>query len=393
MTKPVAAPRPLSAPPRNVPLVTNATAFGAWRRWTRYRPARGWSAGRAGASSQPSTAERDSSSQSPRTAKTIPVTAPPRTIRVPRKAAIVASSGDQRLRTNQSTSGCTAAARMSATIAAITTRPTRARSHSRPPTTAATSRTCAQRVAISPSESVQGPADPALPGVACRSAEAGCEEGDVDMPGDYAPNMSPDRSSVDHAAATFNPAAVPLDRVRVAVEAEERRRARASSQWFATDRGDRAQCRARALAGAPSVIVVAGGDGTVRVVAGAALGERDPDRTAAVRDGETCWRATWACHRGSPRSVAAAALGGETRPVDVGVAEIQDEEGTWSTRVFLVMAGIGLDAEMAHPRALWRSGSSAGWPTPPIARSLANRALGLTYRIDGGRTRRRAPTR
>ena len=201
--------------------------------------------------------------------------------------------------------------------------------------------------------------------------------------------MSPDRSSVDHAAVIFNPAAVPLDRVRVAVEAEERRRGWASSQWFATDRGDSGRSAAlRALAGAPSVIVVAGGDGTVRVVAGVALGSGIPIALLPFGTGNLLAR-NLGLPLGELSVSVAAAFGGETRPVDVGVAEIQDEEGTWSTRVFLVMAGIGLDAEMARTTSPLAK-RIIGWLAyvPPIARSLlANRALGLTYRIDGGRTR------
>jgi diacylglycerol kinase family enzyme len=201
--------------------------------------------------------------------------------------------------------------------------------------------------------------------------------------------MSSDGSSADHAAVVFNPAAVPLDLVRVAVEAEERRRGWATSQWFATDREDSGRRAAlRALAGSPSVIVVAGGDGTVRSVAGAALESGTPIALLPFGTGNLLAR-NLGLPLGELAASVAAAFGGETRPVDVGVAELEDEEGRWSARMFLVMAGIGLDAEMARTTSPLAK-RIIGWLAyvPPIARSLlANRALDLTYRIDGGRTR------
>lgn len=201
--------------------------------------------------------------------------------------------------------------------------------------------------------------------------------------------MSPDGPSADHAAVIFNPATVPLDRVRGEVEAEEHRRGWDGSQWFATDREDSGRGAAvRALAGAPSVIIVAGGDGTVRAVAGVVLESGIPIALLPFGTGNLLAR-----NLGLPLSELTAsveaAFAGATRPVDVGVAEIEDEEGMWSSRVFLVMAGIGLDAEMARTTST-PAKRIVGWLAyvPPIARSLlANRALGLTYRIDGGRAR------
>lgn len=42
------------------------------------------------------------------------------------------------------------------------------------------------------------------------------------------------------------------------------------------------------------------------------------------------------------------AFAGEDRYVDVGVAELEDESGARRSHAFMVMAGIGLDAEMAE---------------------------------------------
>jgi diacylglycerol kinase (ATP) len=201
--------------------------------------------------------------------------------------------------------------------------------------------------------------------------------------------MSSDGPCADHAAVVFNPVMVPLGRVRGVVEAEEHRRGWDGSQWFATAREDSGRGAAvRALAGAPSVVVVAGGDGTVRAVADVVLGSGIPIALLPFGTGNLLARNLGLPLADLTASVATA-FGGATRPVDVGVAEIEDGEGTWNTRMFLVMAGIGLAAEMARTTSI-PAKRIIGWPAyvPPIVRSLlAHRAQGLTYRIDGGRTR------
>jgi diacylglycerol kinase family enzyme len=75
--------------------------------------------------------------------------------------------------------------------------------------------------------------------------------------------------------------------------------------------------------------------------------------------------------------------------VDVGVAEIDDESGARRTHTFMVMAGIGLDAEMAENTSAIAK-KHLGWfaYVTPIARSvIANKLFHLDYRINGGRVR------
>lgn len=208
-------------------------------------------------------------------------------------------------------------------------------------------------------------------------------------PGGYAPKMSSARPSVEHAAIVYNPLAVPLDRVRGLVELQEHRHGWGASQWFATDREDSGRAAAvRALDGAPSVIIVAGGDGTTRIVAEVVLGSGLPIALLPFGTANLLAR-NLELPLGDLAASVAAAFGGATRPVDVGVVDVEDDDGAWSTRMFLVMAGIGLDAEMARTTSTLAK-RIIGWLAyvPPIARSLlANRPLDLRYRIDGGRFR------
>lgn len=192
-----------------------------------------------------------------------------------------------------------------------------------------------------------------------------------------------------HAAVVYNPVKVPLERIRRAVEAQEAQHGWRSSTWHATSGADDGQQAASdALAGGPAVVLVAGGDGTVRIVAEVLQGSDTPMALLPFGTGNLLAR-NMGLPLGDVDASVAAAFDGTTRAIDVAIAELEDEHGTHRRHAFLVMAGIGLDAAMAeqtNPLAK----RHLGWVAyvPPIARSItANRLLQLRYRIDGGPSR------
>lgn len=192
-----------------------------------------------------------------------------------------------------------------------------------------------------------------------------------------------------HAAVVYNPVKVPLDRIRLAVEAHEARHGWPPSTWHATSSADDGrQAAADALAGRPAVVLVAGGDGTVRIVAEALQGSDTAMALLPFGTGNLLAR-NMGLPLGDLDASVAAAFGGAMRAIDVAIAELEDEDGTHRRHAFLVMAGIGLDAAMAEQtNALAKR--HLGWVAyvPPIARSItANRLLQLRYRIDGGPAR------
>ncbi|WP_454296758.1 diacylglycerol/lipid kinase family protein [Salana multivorans] len=192
-----------------------------------------------------------------------------------------------------------------------------------------------------------------------------------------------------HAAVVYNPVKVPLDRVRRAVQGQERGHGWGGSRWYETSSDDSGRRAAEeALAGDPAVVIVAGGDGTVRTVAEAVYETATPLALLPAGTGNLLAR-NLRLPLNDVEGAVAAAFTGETRDVDVAVAELEDETGARRTRVFLVMAGIGLDAEMAeHTSAMAKK--RLGWMAyvTPIARSvIANRLFHVDYRVDGGRTR------
>lgn len=194
---------------------------------------------------------------------------------------------------------------------------------------------------------------------------------------------------IGHAAVVYNPVKVPLDRVRRAVEERESRHGWAETRWYETgalDSGLRAA--EAALATDPAVVMVAGGDGTVRTVAEAVYPSGTPLALVPAGTGNLLARNLGLPLNDIGTSVAAA-FAGTTRAVDVAVAEFEDEGGAQRTHAFLVMAGIGLDAEMAENTSALAK-KHLGWLAyvTPIARSIvANRLFHLDYRIDDGHTR------
>ncbi|MGO4455547.1 diacylglycerol/lipid kinase family protein [Arthrobacter sp. RAF14] len=186
-----------------------------------------------------------------------------------------------------------------------------------------------------------------------------------------------------HAAIIYNPVKAPLDRVRRAAEQEERLAGWNPSRWYPTDRDDGGRRAAqRALAAAPDVVIVAGGDGTIRVLAEEIRGTGIPVAVLPSGTGNLLARNLGLPLNALEESLHTAFTGG-TRTIDVAVAELEAPGGERTAHVFVVMAGIGLDSEMAGTGA--ESKKRLGWVAyvPRIAQSvLRNRRFHLEYRID-----------
>lgn len=189
-----------------------------------------------------------------------------------------------------------------------------------------------------------------------------------------------------HAAVVWNPVKPLPDRVRSAIAEQEGRNGWGQTRWYETRSDDLGRSAAQqACREQPAVVIVAGGDGTVRAVAEVMRDTGIPiallpsgTGNLLARDIGTPLNDTDAC--------IAAAFTGVIRQVDVGVVDLEDEDGARRTHVFVVMAGIGLDAEMAvNTSAIAKE--RLGWLAyvTPIARSiLANRLFHLSYRVDDG---------
>lgn len=195
-------------------------------------------------------------------------------------------------------------------------------------------------------------------------------------------------SSRNQAAVIVNPVRVDVARLRAALAAEERRQGWQPHLWFETTPEDAGQEAVRtALGHEPALVIVVGGDGTVRAAAEELLPSGIP--LAVVPGGTGNLLARELGLRVGLEAAVHVALSGADRTIDVGVAELVHDHGPVSTHLFLVMAGIGLDASMA-------TGTNAalkqriGWLAyaDPISRSVvSNKRFPMSYRVDRARER------
>ncbi|GAA0423597.1 diacylglycerol kinase family protein [Leifsonia naganoensis] len=190
-------------------------------------------------------------------------------------------------------------------------------------------------------------------------------------------------------AVIYNPVRIDVPRVRGAVEAAAERAGGVELIWLETTPEEGGQAQAReALSRGATLVLAAGGDGTVRAVAEAL---RDRGATLGLLPSGT--GNLLARNIGVPyanvEEACAIAFDGETRAIDLGVATATREDGERTEHAFLVMAGIGIDATMianARPelkrRFGWLAYVDAGFRALPKARKVR-----IRYRLDAGQER------
>jgi diacylglycerol kinase (ATP) len=196
-------------------------------------------------------------------------------------------------------------------------------------------------------------------------------------------------SAVQVAAVVYNPIKVDLAKLEGLVLAAEQHAGWGRTLWFATTTEDTGEAAAKlAVAQGADVVLAAGGDGTVR---GVAQGLRDSSVPLALLPSGTgnLLARNLGLSLNNVESAIASAFTGTTRTIDAGVVELVRSSGDTEEHVFLVMAGLGIDAKMI---ALTNSKlkRAVGWLAYVDASVRALPGLEpvrLRYRIDGGVSR------
>jgi len=148
------------------------------------------------------------------------------------------------------------------------------------------------------------------------------------------------------AAVIYNPVKVDLDELKAAVAKEEKAAGWAASQFFPTTEEDPGQGATRdALDAGAELIIVAGGDGTVRAVAEAVHDSEAKLALVPSGTGNLLARNLELTLDDVELSIHTA-FTGESRAIDLGLIEIRHGDGSLTEHAFLVMAGLGLDAKM-----------------------------------------------
>lgn len=192
------------------------------------------------------------------------------------------------------------------------------------------------------------------------------------------------------AAVVYNPIKVDLPALKAAVAAEEIAAGWGTTMWFETSVDDPGQgATAAALESDVAMIIVAGGDGTVRAVAETMRQHDLPLGLLPSGTGNLLARNLKLTLDDLEHSIHAA-FTGDDRDIDLGMIEMRRADDTVDQHAYLVMAGIGLDAKMlAHTDDELKA--KVGWLAYAKAITIALRdknQLRVRYKLDGGRTRR-----
>lgn len=189
------------------------------------------------------------------------------------------------------------------------------------------------------------------------------------------------------AALVYNPLKVDERRLRAAVRELSGEAGWAHPAFYRTTPEDAGQeATVRALERGVDVVLVAGGDGTVRAVSEAIANSGVPLAIVPSGTGNVLAR-NLGLPLGDPTEMIRAALGDFRHPIDIGWARVTRPDGEPSEHAFVVLAGIGLDADMiANTRAELKR--SVGWIAyvDGAARSLAGaEPFRSVFQVDDGR--------
>lgn len=192
------------------------------------------------------------------------------------------------------------------------------------------------------------------------------------------------------AAVIYNPVKVDIDALRAEVTAKASAAGWAEPTWYETSVEDVGQGVTRqALDDGADLIIAAGGDGTVRAIAEAVRGTGTSVALLPSGTGNLLARNLDLTLDDMPHSVQVAFTGVD-RAIDLGVIDIEREDRTRTRHVFVVMAGMGMDAKMIENTDDDLK-AKAGWAAylKAIVASLRDpNELRLRFRLDDGKAKR-----
>lgn len=148
------------------------------------------------------------------------------------------------------------------------------------------------------------------------------------------------------AAVVYNPTKVDIAVLHAAIGAAATAAGWAETRWYETSVDDVGQgVTAQALEAGVDLVIAAGGDGTVRAVAEAVRESAVPVALLPSGTGNLLARNLHLTLDDLTHSVHTAFTGVDRR-IDLGVIDIEREDRSRTRHVFVVMAGMGMDAKM-----------------------------------------------
>ncbi|GAA4895094.1 diacylglycerol kinase family protein [Tessaracoccus lubricantis] len=185
-------------------------------------------------------------------------------------------------------------------------------------------------------------------------------------------------------AVIFNPTKIDRADIEAVVEPARAEAGWEETLWLETAVDDPGVGMAReAVEKGVDVVLAVGGDGTIRCVAEGLRGSSVPLALAPQGTGNLLARNLDLTLDNLPESVDSA-INGRSRPVDLGVAEWERPDGSREERVFVVAAGVGLDAQIMSntDEALKKRVGMLAYVKAGVEALFRNRRMSLTYRLD-----------
>ncbi|KQQ09996.1 diacylglycerol/lipid kinase family protein [Rathayibacter sp. Leaf296] len=191
------------------------------------------------------------------------------------------------------------------------------------------------------------------------------------------------------AALVYNPVKVDLDSVKAAVSRAEQAAGWAGTLWLETSVEDPGVGQTReAIEAGVDMVIAAGGDGTVRVVAEALHGSGIALGLLPSGTGNLLAR-NLNLTLDDIDNALTVAFSGADRAIDIGMIDIETDHGR-DRRAYVVMAGLGIDAKMLantdddlKKRAGWLAYVDA------LRKALLDKnQLEFRYRLDGSKVRK-----
>lgn len=192
------------------------------------------------------------------------------------------------------------------------------------------------------------------------------------------------------AALVYNPTKVDGDELREQVASLASEAGWSEPLFYETtvdDLGD--DVTRQALEEGVTVVLVAGGDGTVRAVSEAMTGSDVPLAIVPSGTGNLLAR-NLRLPLDDAEAMVKAAFDGDVHPIDVGIATLARPDGESEKRAFVVMGGMGLDAAMIANTS-GKLKKKVGWVAyvDGAARSLMNaKPFPVIYQVPGHKVHR-----
>ncbi|NQX05580.1 NAD(+)/NADH kinase [Rathayibacter sp. VKM Ac-2856] len=196
-------------------------------------------------------------------------------------------------------------------------------------------------------------------------------------------------SELRRAAVVYNPVKVDLEAVKAAVARAEEAAGWDETLWFETSVEDPGAGQTReALEQGVDMVIAAGGDGTVRVVAEALQDSKASLALLPSGTGNLLAR-NLNLTLDDIDNALTVAFSGRDRAIDIGVIDIETSKGR-DRRSYVVMAGLGIDAKMLantdddlKKRAGWLAYVDA------LRKALLDKnQLEFRYSLNGAKTRK-----